>query len=195
MTYEKLYNAPVLVVVTATALGLFSLGCGDSSSGEGGSGGRIVVDAGPGDVCVSVSPPREEPNLILGPSFSSPQVEPGAPIEGAILVDSETRIATVEATNIWDLDAPPLGSETVQTGGNQTLSFSFPTALDTRGRFFFRITLCAADCDVRRVVFTVVEDPDDPDTRNDPYQRIVFQGDTEVESQSTCLEPDSVGVQ
>jgi len=102
---------------------------------------------------------------------------------------------TVEAANIWELDAPPLGSETVQTGGNQTLSFSFPTGPNTRGRFFFRITLCAADCDARRVTFTVVEDPDNPNERNDPYQRIVFEGDTEVDSRSTCLEPSSIVVQ
>jgi hypothetical protein len=83
----------------------------------------------------------------------------------------------------------------VQTGGNQTLPFSFPTGLTTLGRFFFRITLCAADCDARRVVFTVVENPDNPITRNDTYQRIVFEGDTEVNSQSTCLEVDSITVQ
>ena len=195
MTHKKLSHPPVLVVLTSAALSLFSLGCGDSGGGGSGGGGSIFLDAGQGDVCISVSPPKEEPNLILGPTFSPRIIDPGSPIEGAISVDGETRIVTVEATNIWDLDAPPLGSETVQTGGSPTLSFSFPTGPNTRGRFFFRITLCAADCDARRVVFTVVEDPDNPTERNDPYQRIVFEGDTEVASLSTCLEPDSIVVQ
>jgi hypothetical protein len=195
MTHEKLSHPSLLVVLTSTALGLFNLGCSDSSGGGSGGGGSIVLDAGRGDVCTSISPPREEPDLTLGPTFSSRQIDPGSPIEAAILVDGETRIVTVEAANIWDLDAPPLGSETVPTGGNQTLSFSFPTGPNTRGRFFFRITLCAADCDAQRVVFTVVEDPDNPNERNDPYQRIVFEGDTEVDSRSSCLEPDSIAVQ
>lgn len=193
MTHEKLSPPSVLVVLTSTALSLFSLGCGGESGGGG--GGNIVLDAGVGDVCISVSPPREEPDLTLGPTFSSSQINPGSPIEGAILVDGETRIVTVEAADFWDLDAPPLGSETVQTGGNQTLPFSFPTGPNTRGRFFFRITLCAADCDAQRVVFTVVEDPDNPNQRNDYYQRIVFEGDNEVDSRSSCVEPDSIAVQ
>ena len=195
MTSEKLCHPPVLVVLTFTTLSLFSLGCGDSSSTDGGGGGNIVLDAGPGDVCVSVRPLPEDPNLISGPAFSANQINPGSPIEGDIVVDGETRTATVEATNFWELDLPPLGSETVKTGGNETLSFSFPTGSSTRGRFFFRVTLCASDCNARRVVFTLVEDPDNPNVRNDPYQRIVFEGDTEVDSESTCLEPDSIVVQ
>jgi hypothetical protein len=194
MTYHQLSHPSVLVVLTSTALTLFSLGCGDSSGAGGGGGGNIVFDAGPGDVCISVRPPPEDPDLISGPTFPD-QISPGSPIEGDIVVDGETRTATVEVVNFWELDLPPLGSETVQTSGNQTLFFSFPTALSTIGRFFFRIILCAADCDARRVVFTLVEDPDNPNTRNDPYQRIVFEGDTEVESESTCLEPDSIFVQ
>jgi hypothetical protein len=197
MTYEKLSHPPVLVVLTSTALGLFSLGCGDSSaSGAGsGGGGNIILDAGQGGVCISVGAPAEQPDLISGPTFAVDQIRPGDPIEGDIVVDGETRTVTVEAANYWKLDEPPVGTETVQTGGNQTLSFSFPTGPDTLGRFFFRITLCAADCDARRVVFTVVDHPDIPNARNDVYQRIVFEGDTEVSSQSTCLEPDSIAVQ
>jgi len=197
MTYEKLSHPPVLVVLTSTALGLFSLGCGESSAGpgSGGGGGNITLDAGQGGVCISVGPPAEQPDLISGPTFALDQIRPGNPIEGDIVVDGETRTVTVEAANYWKLDEPPVGLETVQTGGNQTLPFSFPTGPGTLGRFFFRITLCAADCDARRVVFTVVENPDNPNTRNDTYQRIVFEGDTEVSSQSTCLEPDSIVVQ
>jgi hypothetical protein len=196
MTYEKLSHPPVLVVLSFTALGLFSLGCGDSSAGAGGGGGgNITLDAGQGDVCISIGAPAEQPDLISGPTFAVDQISPGDPIEGDIVVDGETRTVTVEAANYWKLDEPPVGLETVQTGGNQTLPFSFPTGLTTLGRFFFRITLCAADCDARRVVFTVVENPDNPITRNDTYQRIVFEGDTEVNSQSTCLEVDSIVLQ
>ena len=195
MTYKKLSHPKVLVFLTSAALSLFNLGCGDSSGAGGAGGTNSIFDAGPGDVCISVNPRPEEPDLISGPTFPLNQISPGSAIEGDIVVDGETRTVTVEAANVWALDAPPVGSETVQTGGNATLSFSFPTDPSTRGRFFFRITLCDADCDARRVVFTMVEDPDNPNVRNDPYQRIVFEGDTEVDSRSTCLDPDSVAVQ
>lgn len=193
MTSEN-HTPPLLLTVVASAvLGLSGLGCGDDGTAGGGND-VVVLEPVEGNACITRPPAPGDPNLIAGPSFPR-EIGRGMPVEGEVTVDAETRIVTVDLANLWHLDAPPIGSQTVRTDDGGRLSFSFPTNIDTRGRFFFRITLCAADCAARRSVFTVVENPDTPDSRNDPYRRIVFEGDIEVENVGTCLEPDSVVVQ
>ena len=176
------------------AMSLLGAGCADSGGDDpSGTGGNIIVI--PGNTCTFVFPPEEEPTLISGPEFGPNEISPGMPVEAEIAVDKETRVVIVELTDFWELDQPPIGTETVETRGNETLFFSFPTTASTLGRYFFRITLCASDCDESRVVFTLLEDPDNPNQRNEPYQRIYFEGDEELRSEPTCLDPDSIVVQ
>lgn len=185
------WRASVFAWLTLSLLGT---GCADSDGDPGGTGGTIVITT-TGDTCTVVLPPEDEPNLIAGPVFGPNEISPGMPVEGEIKVDGDTRIVTVELTDFWELDDEPIGRQTVETRGNATLFFSFPTYPDTLGRYFFRITLCERDCDESRVVFTLLENPDHPNERNEPYQRIYFEGDEVVRSQPTCHDPDSIVVQ
>lgn len=193
MNLTKLSSSLLPYLLGLLGLGLLGTGCGDSEGDPGGTGGSIVVI--PGNTCTFVLPPAEEPNLISGPDFGRDEISPGMTVEAEIEVDGDTRIVTVELMDFWELDSVPLGRETVETRGNESLFFSFPTTPDTLGRYFFRITLCKRDCDENRVLFTLLENPDNPNERNEPYQRIYFEGDTELRSEPTCLEPDSIVVQ
>lgn len=178
----------VLGMIACAASALAGFGCGDSG-GSSTDAGPIVFDGRPVEGCITVVPPEEEPHLLSPPVFPTLVVLPGSNIQAEVRVDGETRVVMVELTNFWDLDAPPLGTETVQTGGNESITFTFATETSTRGRFFFRITLCADDCARSRVVFTQAPD------HNEPYERIVFEGDLEVRRTNTCFDLDSVAVQ
>ena len=196
MTYKKISNdsLPVLCCISF-ALSLFGFGCGNSGSDGSGAGGGPMFDDGIIQACVEQIPPAEEPNLVLPPFFAEDVVVRGTVIEADVGVDGETRTVTVELADYWDLDEPPIGTERVQTRGNETRSFAFPTNTAPRGRYFFRITLCADDCALGRVLFTLAPDPDNPNTRSDHYQRVVFEGNTEVRSNATCADADSIVVQ
>jgi hypothetical protein len=153
------------------------------------------MDGGIVQACIALSPPAEQPGLVLPPFFAEEIVVPGTVIEADVVVDGETRTVIVELADYWDLDEPPIGTERVQTRGNDTLSFAFPTDTAPRGRYFFRITLCADDCALGRVLFTLAPDPDNPNSRSDYYQRLVFEGNTEVRSDATCADADSIVLQ
>lgn len=196
MTYKKISNDSLRVLCCISfAFSLFGFGCGDSGSDGSGAGGSPLMDGGIVQACVALSPPAEQPDLVLPPIFAEEIVTPGTVIEADFTVDGETRTAIVELADYWDLDEPPIGMERVQTGGNDTLSFAFSTDTAPRGRYFFRITLCADDCALGRVLFTLAPDPDNPNTRSDHYQRVVFEGNTEVRSDATCADADSIVVQ
>jgi hypothetical protein len=194
MTTKKISNDWLrLLCCIAFALSLFGFGCGDS--GSDGAGGSPTSDAGVIEGCFAIVPPTEEPDLVLPPFFAEDIVVPGTVIEADVRVDGETRTVIVDLADYWDLDDPPSGTEQRQTPGNQTLSFAFPTDTAPRGRYFFRITLCADDCALGRVLFTLAPDPDNPAVRSDYYQRVVFEGNTEVRSAATCLDADSIVMQ
>lgn len=199
MTYAKFSCCSVRwLSVTSMALIVLGYGCGDS--GSGGAGGGPTLDGGVITGCVAAIPLAGEPDLLSPPVFPDAIVVPGTLLEGDVGVDGETREVTVELANYWDLEEPDSGKETKQTGGNQTLSFGFPTGSTRRNRYFFRITLCGNDCAERRAVFTLAPDPDsppefDPPLRSRYYQRILFEGDDEVRNEATCLDADSVSIQ
>jgi hypothetical protein len=144
----------------------------------------IVLDGGLPSSCISRAVPAEEPHLTSNPKFAADALSPilsTLPVEAEVGVDGETRTVRVELRNVLVLDDPPLGTIEEQVGGSQTLSLSFPTEADTEGLFFMEITLCSGECDKRRFVYTFVEDL--PDT----YQRIVFERNTEIEREETCI--------
>ncbi len=169
--------------------------CGSEPSGDTGFGGGIFIDGEFVPNCTAPVPPEAEPELLAPPVFGAEELPPGSAIEADIEVDAETRTVRVELVDFWKLERPPLQDVTLATSGDETLLVSLSTDPSTRGRYFFRITLCGEDCEESRVLFTIIEDPDDPDARVDPYQRLVFEGDTEVRRTTTCYKPDSVAIQ
>lgn len=179
----------------ALLLTVGAAGCGSEPDGDSGFGGGIFIDGEFVSNCTAPVPPEAEPELLAAPSFEAEELPPGSSIEADIEVDAETRTVRVELVDFWQLEQPPLHEVTLETSGDETLFVSLPTDFDTRGRYFFRITLCADDCDASRVLFTIVEDPNDPDRRADPYQRLVYEGDTEIRRTTTCYKPDSVAIQ
>jgi hypothetical protein len=79
------------------------------------------------------------------------------------------------------------------TGG--ALEFAIPIA--TTGRYYVDVVVCGGDCADSRVVYTLDRRNAGPgsDAINDPYERIVYQGEEELRSSFTCDNPDSVAIQ
>jgi len=139
-----------------------------------------------------------EPDVIVFPDFAQRSVAPGSDVEFTMLVDDDTRQVQATLMDAWRLQsANPMGpSETVTqatTGG--ALQFSIP--MPNTGQYYVDLVLCGSDCTSSRVVYTLnrANAGPDSDAINDPYERIVFNGDTEVSSSFTCRHPASVAVQ
>lgn len=200
MTYKTSFaGLRPLLCTAALALALAALGCGSSgdSTGTGGS-----IDAG-GSIsgCVAAVFPAEQPAMLNEPRFEQDVVLPGQDIIVELDVDQDTREARIELRDVWNRDNPPIGLVTEPTSGGTTLTLTFPTELDTRGRYFLHVTLCADDCDASGVLYTLAPEIDDPSNNplnlpiNRPYQRIAFEGDAEISNESTCLDVSSVVIQ
>ena len=185
-------------------LTLLLAGCSDS-------GGRpppdVVIDL-TGDAgvvgCSQPTFPDEQPDIspFAPPGFVTDTgeqqrlVRPGQELLAEVTVNRATRQVFVELSNAW---APEqvIFTEHVDTPGNQTIPLTFFPGVDTRGRFYMRLTLCGFDCDVREVVFDLVDsDPDNPATGiNGDYERTLIEDGDVVQVEQTCVRPNSVLIQ
>lgn len=200
MTYETRFAGSLpLVSAAAVALGFAAVGCGSTSDGTG-TGGRFEGDASISG-CIASIFPSEQPAMLNEPRFAQDEVLPRQDIIVELDVDQDTREARIELQDVWNRDNPPLGVATESTTGSTTLTLTFSSGLETRGRYFLYVTLCADDCDSSRVLYTLAPEIDDPSNPpanlpiNRPYQRIVFEGDDEISNESTCLDVSSVVIQ
>jgi len=178
--------------------------CDSSSSGGSGGGGSDGGPIGPMG-CLSQNF-QGQPDIIVFPQPPL-QASPGSAVEFSVRVDSETRLVKATFMGAYRLDptAPPQApSETVMipTAGNTTLDFAIP--VNATGRYYVDMELCGtADCDELRVVYTldralageIAPGDDLLAPLNNPYERIVFQGDVETGSSRTCDKPRSVAMQ
>jgi hypothetical protein len=169
--------------------------CGDGSGagddGGGGTGGLV------GPMGCLVQDFRGEPDILVFP-LPPQQLTPGSTVEFSIFVDADTRLVKATLLDAWRLRDPPQGkSETfiVPTTGNKTLDFAIP--MSRTGRYYVDLELCGSDCDQLRVVYTLNRANAGPesDAINDPYERIVYEGDVETGSSFTCDKPRSVAIQ
>ncbi len=168
--------------------------CGGSSgTGDGGSGGSGPV----GPMGCLVTQFRGEPDIVVFPDIAAQSLNPGSTVEFTMFVDDETRQVQATLMDAWRLRDTPQGqSETViraTTGG--TLEFAIP--ITTTGRYYVDVVVCSGDCTDSRVVYTLNRANAGPgsDAINDPYERIVYQGEEELRSSFTCDNPDSVAIQ
>lgn len=189
--------AATLLYVAVAACG--SASPGDNNNGGGGTGGIN----GPMGCLVQNFP--GEPDVIV---FPLPPVElpPGSVVEFDIFVDSDTRLVKATFMGAFRLDptrTAPAPSETmmVPTAGNTTLHFAIP--IDTTGRYYVDMELCGRNCDELRVVYTldrafaghIAPGDDALAPINNPYERIVYQGDVETGTSVTCDKPRSIAMQ
>jgi len=183
-------RTPLLCFVLAFALSsVVAFGCADggSSGGSGGSGGSgSAPDGSVFTSCFALQPPPEQPHLSSAPMFASSAVFPTFPVEAEVGVDAETRTMKVQLQDAIFRDDPPAGTVERQVNGAQTFSLTFPTDERTEAFFFMEITLCADDCNEQRFVYTF--EGDFPRT----YERVVFEGNSEVERRETCIEISTV---
>lgn len=169
---------------------------GTGGGGDGGIGapmGCLVQDfGGQPDVLVFPSPPL--------------QAAPGSEVEFSIFVDKDTRLVKATFMGAFRLDPtantpPPSETLMVPTTGNTMLDFAIP--VNSGGRYYVDMELCGVSCDEIRVVYTldrafggeVANETPQLLPINNPYERIVYQGDTETGSSNTCDKPRSVAMQ
>jgi hypothetical protein len=139
-----------------------------------------------------------EPDVIIFPYIAAEEASPGSTVEFTMFVDDDTREVQATFMDAWRLrDSPPaFPSETVTmatTGG--ALEFAIP--IQTMGRYYVELVLCSGDCNDSRVVYTLnrANAGAGSDAINDPYERVVYQGDQEMRSSFTCDNPDSIAIQ
>jgi hypothetical protein len=142
----------------------------------------------------------EQPDILFDPLIEDRVGPPGAAVDFSIFVDRDTRLVRATLMDAWRLDPtpPPQGmSETAiqNTPGNEELFFSIP--INSTGRYYVDLEICGADCDELRVVYTLnrANAGEMSDAINDPYERIVYEGDVETGTSFTCDHPDSIAVQ
>lgn len=200
MAYKTTFAGSLpLACAAAVALGLTALGCA-STSDVTGTGGRFDADASVSG-CIARVFPSEQPAILHEARFERDVVLPGQDIVVELDVDRDTREVRVELQDVWNRENPPVGVATEPTSGGTTLTLTFSTDLDTRGRYFLHVTLCADDCDTSEVLYTLAPEIDDPSNNplnlpiNRPYQRIAFEDDAEISNDSTCLDVSSVVIQ
>lgn len=185
-------------VLAAAVLALAIGGCGGSSdggaAGNGGTGGTI-----PPNGCI-VQNFSGEPDIIFFPEFDMRSTGPGQDVNVKFWVDSDTRLAKVTLRDGWRLDPTPPEqgrSETLMqsTAGDELLEFAIP--MESTGRYYADVELCAFDCADQRVVYTLnrANAGEMSDAINDPYERILYEDETETRSSFTCDHPNSIAIQ
>jgi hypothetical protein len=138
-----------------------------------------------------------EPDILSFPNIPPETLFPGSTVEFSLLVDDETRQVQATLMDAWRLREQAQGqSETsimATTGG--TLQFAIP--IQTTGRYYVDLVICSGDCEDSRVVYTLNRANAGPgsDAINDPYERIVYEGEQELRTSFTCDHPDSVAIQ
>lgn len=174
---------------------------GGGSGGSGGSGGTGGYGPDGGVVgCLIVDTPGE-PDVLEAPVIGVSEVAPGDDVEFTVFVDGDTRLVKATLKDAWRLRVPPGQPSSVtsiiSTLGNELLEFRIATTQEMLGRYYVDLELCGADCETMRVVYTLNRANAGPesDAINDPYERILYEGDVEVQSSFTCDNPDSVVVQ
>ena len=199
MTYTTPARRVFFPLVSFTALVLsVATGCGsDSGSGAGGSSGTGGTGGGPMGCLVQDF--QGEPDAILFPLIEERQLPPGSTVTFTMFVDADTRLVSATLMDAWRLRDTPQGmsSTSVQNTaeGNEMLTFAIP--IQTTGRYYVDFELCGASCDEQRIVYTLNRANAGPmsDAINDPYERIVYNGDVEGTSSFTCDNPDSIAIQ
>ena len=126
--------------------------------------------------------------MLFAPVFEAIAVQPGQNVNVEITVDAETRKVRAELSNAWE-DVPPIGTQDIETLGDEAIPLSFVTADEQQGRYYLQVTLCGMDCNRRMVIFGL-----DPDL-NSNYERTVIERTATIKAESTCIRPTSVLVQ
>jgi hypothetical protein len=139
-----------------------------------------------------------EPDILVFPFMEARTLNPGGTVEFTLYVDGDTRLVKATLMDAWRLRQPAQGqSETVlmNTLGNEELEFAIP--IQTTGRYYVDLELCASSCEELRIVYTLnrANAGEESDAINDPYERIVYEGSSETGSTYTCDHPDSIAIQ
>lgn len=199
MTYISVSGArrwPNLVLGALLCVGVAACGSdpGATGGGGGGSGGT------PGPMGCLVQNFQNQPDLLFFPLIEDRVGPPGGLVEFSIFVDGDTRLVKATLMDAWRLDPTPPAqgkSETVMvpTTGNKTIDLAIQ--INTTGRYYVELELCADDCDELRVLYTLNRENagEGSDPINDPYERIVYLGEDEVGTSFTCDHPDSIAIQ
>jgi len=208
MTYTSLTGRSPRPIAFAAACLLFVLAaCGsESGSGAGGAGGTGGTPIPPG--CLVADIPGQ-PDIVVGvlpdnsvhsfPEFEVRQSAPGTTVQFTMYIDADTRLVKATLMDAWRLRDRPQGmSDTAMQNtatGDQLMTFGIP--IQTTGRYYVDLELCASNCDELRVVYTLNRANAGPesDAINDPYERIVYVNGEEVSSSFTCDNPSSIAIQ
>lgn len=146
-----------------------------------------------------------QPDVLFGPEIELRVSAPGSTVEFSLRVDGDTRLVKATLMDAWRLRQPAQGqSETaiMNTLGNEEMEFAIP--IQTTGRYYVDLELCGSSCDSLRVVYTLnrANAGEESDAINDPYERIVYEGDEETGStlvrvpfSEGCNHPDSIAIQ
>jgi hypothetical protein len=160
---------------------------GDQPPATGGTDGRVPLG------CIQPGFPQDQPDLSLvnPPTFlltpsaaqnsSSGQafVRPGDPVEAEVTVNAATRRIQVELTEAWS--GLVIYTDEVETPGNQTVPLLLMSDLQTRGRFYMKLTLCGTDCGDQQVIYDA-----NPDI-NSAYERTLIEDRQVVRVDRTCV--------
>jgi hypothetical protein len=194
MTYMSAFKELSRPALAAIALSLAALGCGGDQVADGGD--DILDRPIPGGCVVVLH--DGEPDLVNGPGIVPSSAGPGSTVEFSVQVDDETQSVTATLMDAWRTrnppGQPPSEPVTVTRVDGNTLEFAIPTTTDMRARYYADLVLCAGNCEQSRVVYTL-NPANREDPINDPYHRIVVEGDDEVSSAATCIFPDSIALQ
>jgi hypothetical protein len=183
------------VLLTGCFVCVAAIACGESSEGRtiGGDAGVLPPLTG---CLLRVFP--DEPDLVRFPSIEATTLPPGATVEFRVWADGDTRLVKSTLMDAWRFRGTPQDpSETVMvpTTGDEWVDFAIP--IETTGRYYVDLELCASDCDQLRVVYTLnrANAGEESTAIGDPYERILFESGEEVGSTFTCDPPDSVAIQ
>jgi hypothetical protein len=190
----------------SSLLALSTAACGDSGSEDQLPVNIIDFTDDDGlESCIQPNFPEEEPDLSLfvPPRFllttsqaqqsTSGQalVRPGDPVMAEITVNAATRQVFVELADVWD-SRRVIATESLTTGGNETVALTMVPSSAARGRYYMKIALCGDDCRDREVVFETQpcddEIPDAECAHNVPYLRTVFLDALAEKTDPTCIE-------
>ena len=168
-------------------LTVFMTSCGGSGEDRppatGGTDGSVPLG------CIQPSFPQDQPDLSLvnPPRFLLTQnssngqalVRPGDPVEAEVTVNAATRRIQVELTEAWSKLV--IYTDEVETPGNQTVPLLLMSDLQTRGRFYMKLTLCGTDCGDQQVIYDA-----NPDI-NSAYERTLIEDRQVVRVDRTCV--------
>jgi len=148
---------------------------------------------------------RGQPDVLIFP-LPPVQAAPGSEVEFSVFVDKDTRLVKATFMGAFRLDPtsfpqPPSETLMVPTTGNTMLDFAIP--VNSGGTYYVDMELCGLNCDELRVVYTldrafggeVANETPELLPINNPYERIVYQGDAETGTSNTCDKPRSVAMQ